>query len=145
MGDDAGRNWRIGWSPRYLAREARRIARDAHEDSFDRHWGFGVLGDGALVYMFDNHPSRDPTLRGRLHAELIRRAAERGIAVAAQASYPPSGESQGYTVAIVFDASDYDDDLDDAVPWLDAIWGEVFVASVTRCKWTPTGRALKSV
>ena len=125
----------------FFQREAIVIAREAYTENFSSWRGTSDYYDGPYVYLYDNYPYRnDPGQRDREHTELIALLTARGFVVVARASYPTSGESKGYTVAIVFDVSRFAGDVDAAHHELRRTW-EAVRGSGT--KWTPTGRTLR--
>jgi hypothetical protein len=76
------------------------------------YWSFGY---------YNNHPfASDPRLRPRMLEAARARLRAEGIGTLAEASYPESGDEEGYTVVILFDAPTEDqqmrvvDVLDDA-------------------------------
>lgn len=86
--------------------KANRVARAwavvAHEDMFSRHWGTVSDDRYDVVVFFDNHPwSKDPDLRGRMHAAILLRLAELDIELLASGSAGDK-EAPEYTRTFVF-------------------------------------------
>jgi hypothetical protein len=83
------------------------IAREAYTTNFSSRRGIGPWTDngGKTIgfYVYDNNPwSHDRGLRDRLYAELIAALARRHCSLVSYGHYPTTGDSAGYTLALVF-------------------------------------------
>lgn len=123
---------------RNLDHHAFDIARDNHENNFSSRRGFGGWSDDGKslgFYLWDNNPwGHDEELRGRHYAGMTAMLAARGCRVAAQASYPISGDSVGYTIAAIYVSASPDRveaDCAAARAYIEARVGEVY-AGMTR-------------
>ncbi len=82
---------------------ARTAARYAHEGLFSHRRGI-LPSDPHLVIIYDNNPTSG---RGREKVLAVAREAaeEQGAKLVGEAGYPIGGPSDGYTVAMVFEAT----------------------------------------
>ena len=81
-------------------------AKDASENHFPSRRGVWYFDDLDVLVLYNNNPyEKFPTLRDEETAEFRRRLAAEGIKELAYATYPVGGESDGYTYAMVIDAS----------------------------------------
>lgn len=88
-------------------RSAYCIACDEHVNNFKSRRGSGEWADdsGCTIgfYVFDNNPwAHDADLRDRQYAELTAIMAKRGCRLVGHAKYPKTGDSAGYTLAMIF-------------------------------------------
>jgi transcriptional regulator with XRE-family HTH domain len=81
-------------------------AKDAHENHFPSRRGVWHFEDLDVLVLYNNNPyAKFPTIRDEETAEFRRRLAAEGIKELAYSTYPVGGESDGYTYAMVIDAS----------------------------------------
>jgi hypothetical protein len=89
---------------------ARAAAKDAHENFFHYHHGIMPNYTGLeVLVLYNNLFSPDyPTLQDIEREVVTRRLSEEGIGVLGSATYPTSGEYEGYSYALIIDADEED-------------------------------------
>jgi transcriptional regulator with XRE-family HTH domain len=112
----------------FWAKEAQRMAKDAHENHFPSRRGVWHIADADKLCFYNNNPyAAAPTLRDEEVAEFRKRLKAARIKELAYATYPlPGEESAGYTFAMIVDAGD--NRQQELVDW----WHEIISASFQR-------------
>jgi transcriptional regulator with XRE-family HTH domain len=81
-------------------------ARDSYENHFPSRRGVWYFEDLDVLVLYNNNPYANfPTLRDEETAEFRRRLVAESIKELAYTTYPVGGQSDGYTYAMVIDAS----------------------------------------
>jgi hypothetical protein len=85
---------------------AMKLARETCEENFSTRWGVFPIEDADVLCFFNNHFYRKyPTLRDEEMAKLKERLEEVGIQQLGYATYPTAGPDDGYSCAMVLQAS----------------------------------------